>query len=222
MRNPSAMPVVPAGGRMQGPADDGEQVGCTKYFKDAGGKTEKWVYVGDGRGSFNEVNSYNYIGRGHGGWEQEVKTTPMSFSRAAIFLGVGGLVLLILVAVACKAWVDHRAQPYAPAQQAAQMGAAQNCQDGLQSWATSWTEEKKLWCCASEQKGCKPVLQGCATECDYMSKKASCSFRTQWGANHRFKHQAGSCLQAHQMVMEQCPYCVEAGCSAQSVSCKPS
>mmetsp|Transcript_49673 Transcript_49673/g.153409 ORF Transcript_49673/g.153409 Transcript_49673/m.153409 type:complete len:142 (-) Transcript_49673:312-737(-) len=62
-------------------------------------------------------------------------------------------------------------------------------------------------CCTNFRVACMPQMVGCATECNFMRKTATCAFRIQWGANHRFVNKPEACLQAHQMVAGQCPWC---------------
>merc|ERR1711879_289226 len=64
---------------------------------------------------------------------------------------------------------------------------------------------------------------GCDNVCEYNKTAASCRFRIQWAANHRFLGQPNACSLAHEFVLQQCPVCSDCratatGCEAQAAT----
>jgi len=65
-----------------------------------------------------------------------------------------------------------------------------------------------------------PAAQGaaaCNSPCSYKGKTATCKFRIQWGAHHRYKQQSRACKKAWIMVGTQCPQCTN--CPVESAGC---
>jgi len=109
-----------------------------------------------------------------------------------------------------------------------------------------WTQSKLDYCCKHEGIGCNhgvvnpapapvglgvatvvtpaptPVGLGVATACDAMctfaGKAASCSFRYQWGADHKYAGVADGCTKSREMVLAQCPSC--SSCSLDASGCQ--
>jgi len=52
-----------------------------------------------------------------------------------------------------------------------------------------------------------PRSSACSKSCTYLGKSASCGFRVQWGANHRYLGHPHACKLAHTMVLGQCSVC---------------
>mmetsp|Transcript_46021 Transcript_46021/g.103505 ORF Transcript_46021/g.103505 Transcript_46021/m.103505 type:complete len:257 (+) Transcript_46021:70-840(+) len=229
-----------------GAHDEAEMVpvppsGCGSCLQDNGTKMLTWKYVGEGQGTFQPVQSYNYVGSGRGSYEKDIIVTPGKFNMQKVVLwlfmplvlAILGLAFLMLQYAAQDAQgrdVDrptgvrntpgHIHAPHArkrPTRPAAAADPSYNCDDNIDNWAAGWSDAQKDWCCANRGKGCLPVMQGCNTDCNYMRKTATCAFRIQWGANHRFLHASNACEQAYQMVLGQCPFC--AGCLLADASC---
>lgn len=73
--------------------------------------------------------------------------------------------------------------------------------------------------CAFDDSGCADqVVPACDTVCDHNNTSASCTFRIQWAANHRFAGQPHACTLAHRFVLQQCSSCSE--CRPSATDCK--
>jgi len=192
--------------------------GCTSCLQEDGSKSLVWKYVGQGQGTFKPVQSYEYVGQGKGSHDKEIVVTPGKFSFTKVCLCIGlsccfPLVALFVILGLRAALTNPMPNP--GGQEVTVI--TYDCQAGRNNWAKGWTDAKKDWCCARAGIGCIPDNKGCLTDCEYMQKTASCAFRIQWGANHRFLHQTQACAKAHQMVLGQCPFCnacplAQAGC----------
>jgi hypothetical protein len=220
--------VSPEGWTELGPHDEMVPVpptGCVGCLQDSGTKLLTWKYVGEGQGTFQPVQSYNYVGQGRGSFAKEVVITPGRWDMKKVLMCVGVCsVILALSVLGFLAYLGMRAGSVPGVRQpatAAGTGNGRNfdCNNGLDNWVTAWEQPKKDWCCAHENKGCKPPEQGCSTDCTYMKKTASCKFRIQWGATHRFLNQPGACQQAYNMVLGQCPFCHS--CALADANCDP-
>jgi len=58
----------------------------------------------------------------------------------------------------------------------------------------------------------------CDTMCSYAGRSATCSFRFQWGADHKYAGVADGCNKAREMVLAQCPSCTS--CSLEASGCQ--
>jgi len=224
----TAAMVSPEGWTELGPHDEMVPVpptGCVGCLQDSGTKLLTWKYVGEGQGTFQPVQSYNYVGQGRGSFAKEVVITPGKWDMKKVLMCAGVLsVILALSVLGFLAYLGMRGGSVTGVRQSvAAAGTARkyDCGHGLDSEVIAWDQRKKEWCCAHTGNGCQPPAQGCQTECTYMQKKATCSFRIQWGATHRFLQQPGACQQAYTMVLGQCPFChscalADAGCDPNS------
>eukprot|EP00419_Tripos_fusus_P086962 CAMPEP_0172864762 /NCGR_PEP_ID=MMETSP1075-20121228/81022_1 /TAXON_ID=2916 /ORGANISM="Ceratium fusus, Strain PA161109" /LENGTH=312 /DNA_ID=CAMNT_0013713719 /DNA_START=72 /DNA_END=1006 /DNA_ORIENTATION=- len=191
--------------------------GCS-CLKENGSKSLVWKYVGQNQGSFKPEQSYEYVGQGQGTHDKEIVVTPGKFSSSKVCMCLGLSCCLLLPLVALLTILGLWAAFSHPSNPGGKVAVIRyDCQAGRNNWAKGWSEAKKDWCCAREGVGCVPETKGCLTNCEYMSKTASCAYRIQWGANHRFLHQPQACMRAHQMVLGQCPFCnacplAQAGC----------
>lgn len=211
-----------------GPPDEPDMVpvppaGCGGCLQDNGTKMLTWKYVGEGQGNFQPRQSYDYVGQGRGSYEKEVIVTPGRFNLCKVITCFCVTVTLLIIGIVAASMLGVSV-PFG----GMGVGAARsnegltpvnfNCQEGLDFWPSNWTTLKKEWCCANFRLGCLPDMVGCNTECNYMRKTATCSFRIQWGANHRFFGKPGACAQAYQMVAGQCPWC-GSQCTLQEANC---
>mmetsp|Transcript_14565 Transcript_14565/g.28696 ORF Transcript_14565/g.28696 Transcript_14565/m.28696 type:complete len:234 (+) Transcript_14565:87-788(+) len=182
--------------------------GCTSCLQESGSQEEVWKFVGHGQGNFTPVPTYEFVGQNRGSHTKEVVTTPgkLNYQKVCMCVTLScGLPLILLALIMGVKAVLSSATPGATGP------TVQNpdfdCNIGLDVWASGWSDAKKDFCCAKEGRGCIPQNKGCATDCDYKRKTASCAFRIQWGANHRFAHVPNACSLARQMVLGQCPFC---------------
>merc|ERR1712060_186800 len=100
-----------------------------------------------------------------------------------------------------------------------------DCEAGYSTWKAVWSEPKKRWCCARQQKGCPervPSGRGCDTPCLYHGMTATCKDRISYAAKHFFSHSDDSCRQAHSRVQRECHICeactIAAQCGGTSAS----
>merc|ERR1712113_200929 len=56
-----------------------------------------------------------------------------------------------------------------------------DCSVDFDRWVSRWPSDKKDWCCANQNVGCKPPIRGCETECNYKRQTATCAERIRWG-----------------------------------------
>lgn len=198
---PDTVPVPPAG--------------CSGCLQDNGTKMLSWKYVGEGHGTFQPRQSYDYVGQGRGSYEKEVIVTPgrLNLLKVAMCFCVPLTLLLIGFALASMLGVSGSFPSLpslpgiGPLSNQRLASVSFNCNEGLDIWPSNWTTLKKEWCCTEYEVGCLPAMVGCNTQCEYFQKTATCAYRIQWGANHKFAGQPAACEKAHQMVASQCPWC---------------
>mmetsp|Transcript_98035 Transcript_98035/g.227349 ORF Transcript_98035/g.227349 Transcript_98035/m.227349 type:complete len:235 (-) Transcript_98035:241-945(-) len=199
--------------------------GCGSCLQEDGTKSLVWKFVGEGRGSFNPLQSYEYVGHGRGTHEKEVVVTPGKFNMQKVCivailvplcLAILGLVIYsVLNAARAAADTGDEGVVEEPSVTTEPV----NCNDGLEA---SWSDAQRDFCCGNHGIGCLAVEvrpQVCQTQCHYLSHTATCAFRTQWGANHRFRASGTPCRDALAMVKGQCSVC--AGCNLQDTGCSP-
>lgn len=96
-------------------------------FEDGGSSTSRdWLYVGDGRGAYQQVESYTYVGRGSGNFDLDEATmrSAKGYSKwcclcllvCALLLAVGVYLLLRFTSYAKKTVVLVQKPAMAPAQ----------------------------------------------------------------------------------------------------------
>jgi len=193
--------------------------GCGTCLQDKGTQSVNWAYVGEGKGTFQPVvQAYNYVGEGLGSYEREVVVTPSKWNPQRVYLCLCLTATLLVGIGLVIAIMASRKKPAVADQRPEQVVVVQyNCESDLDNWETQWSDAKKDWCCANRGQGCPPKSTGCQQECTFMGHTATCAFRVQWGANHRFLHMPNACSSAHQMVQGQCPAC--ASCTLEAASC---
>mmetsp|Transcript_58323 Transcript_58323/g.165855 ORF Transcript_58323/g.165855 Transcript_58323/m.165855 type:complete len:212 (-) Transcript_58323:254-889(-) len=207
---PVCAPVCGTG--RQGPP---EETDILSFLKDEGTKSVKWTFVGEGRGTFQPVQNYDYVGHGLGSYQQQVTPPPppTCCSRQRVYLGLG--LLLAAVVLVGLLTMPRLRQAAAPSVQT----EAFNCKLDFATWRETWSSDKKDWCCANKGKACE-ATGDCNSQCAFARHTATCRARIQWGADHRFLHQPDSCASSHQMVLGQCPVCQ--GCALANTGCQPS
>jgi len=185
--------------------------GCGSCLQDSGTKILTWKHVGEGQGSFQLEQSYNFVGEGLGSFEKEVIVTPGQWNTCKVLLtAIGSCALLGLVLCILLGLLLHGGGSFG--------SGSYDCSEDYERWASVWPAAKKDWCCANKNLGCKPPLRGCETECNYKRQTATCAERIRWGASHEYLHQPNACQQAYNMVLRQCSFCnvcqlVNAGCT---------
>mmetsp|Transcript_116348 Transcript_116348/g.334094 ORF Transcript_116348/g.334094 Transcript_116348/m.334094 type:complete len:573 (-) Transcript_116348:239-1957(-) len=120
----------------------------------------QWQYVGQGRGKYSTVQSYNFVGEGCGSYEQEVTTTdygwkirPLCICLAAGLLGVAAVVLMTFPGTSSSSGSALMA-----AGQRTAVGAAE-CDD-----PSGVSLEKAAWCCRTSSKLCPTGSPSASTQ----------------------------------------------------------
>jgi len=210
----------------QGP--DGN--GLLKFLRDEDVVSTRWKFVGEGNGTFAPVQTYNYVGHGQGSFEKadEPPTACTCRTKAFVALGIviGLLVLYGLLGMPRPGAVRHPTllpsdvgwarDPDPALQPSTTQRPAHDCEVGYSSWASSWSDEKKDYCCSIHGRGC-PEDETCETVCKYVGKSASCGTRVHYVATHRFLGKQDACSQALDAVQRQCVNC--GGCTLAEVTC---
>jgi hypothetical protein len=110
-----------------------------------------------------------------------------------------------------------------------------DCDAGLANWEKGWSDQKKDWCCAQEQKGCEqddaaadtttsaidsdypggrpfkigdpPPPPGCDSVCVKNGLRATCRQRIRYAADRKFSDvdAAEACRLSDEHVKQQCP-----------------
>lgn len=199
-------------------------------LKNSGTKSLSWRFVGEGKGSFSPLQSYEYVGRGQGAFEKEVVTMPGAYSWPKIALCIS-VPLCLLLTILAASWVltmassqQQKVQQHIPAVAEKRGGLDFDCEADYAHWHVKWSPNKQHWCCAKTGRACvapasADLMRACTTQCDYMGHTATCAYRVQWGASHRFKADSNACDRAWTMVAGQCPMCQ--ACPLAATHCQP-
>jgi len=142
-----------------------ETPGCTGCFMPRGRVAAyNWVFVGAGRGKYEPMQRFSYVGEGQGRWDkQEFQvSTGWRFQKCAVallaLLLLGGLFLLVcgwmsdsleMPAVVRNHMLMHTS---AKTLIAGSTMAPFDCAVGRR-----WPPEKKAWCCQNRGLGCTTV-----------------------------------------------------------------
>lgn len=99
----------------------------------------RYVYVGAGRGRYEESarGNFHYVGPSKGHYEKE--QLPADHTWRYILLAVTVVVLMLIIVAVIHAMVEE---------------APFNCSEGYDNWQAGWSMMKKEYCCANEGRGC--------------------------------------------------------------------
>jgi len=141
-----------------------------------------WSYVGPGRGYYEKVQGFNYVGEGGGEWVKEDVPAPVGrqlrpqcrclLALVAISIG-GGLGYLLWPYIRNASWlalpVSHSPEACAKADPTMSIEMKHvcctqyhlqcllhDCDDGFTDWRREWSVSKKAWCCQHTLRGCPP------------------------------------------------------------------
>jgi len=141
-----------------------------------------WNYVGPGKGYYEKVQGFNFVGEGGGEWVKEDLAVPLGrqmrpqcrcfVALVAVAMG-GGLGYLLWPYLSKAAWPSPpvRLSPEACAKEDASMTVElkhscckryhlqcliHDCDEGFSDWRREWSIPKKAWCCQQTLRGCPP------------------------------------------------------------------
>jgi len=144
-------------------------------------KQANWNYVGEGRGGYEQMDSYDFVGPGGGNFKKEVVTTHYGWKLrkvcyipiaiAAVLL-LGGVASVAVVVKHPRRWASafnggsgeepHKSllmrtpppQPAGPHLETAAAKLPYDCVTGFHDWRNDWPPAQKEWCCAKFGRGC--------------------------------------------------------------------
>lgn len=139
-----------------------------------------WSYVGPGRGGYEVVEVFNFVGSQKGDFEKEGGKTS-NLNWRSWHLGIAMLCAALVIAAMflfqgyvkaddAQAEADMQVTKSARQDSAfssttqvrsvtpvpASQPALHNCQDGLARWEKGWSTSKKTWCCVHGKFACDP------------------------------------------------------------------
>jgi hypothetical protein len=125
--------------------------------------------MGGGRGSYNTVSQYNYVGPGSGAYEKEEVVTYSGWKLRPGCISALLVVTVAALAVFGVAWyvvatgrisLTHFAIP-GFGKSAGTLAEAYDCNedysDCYDCMVKSWSTDKLAWCCKHEGRGCPTV-----------------------------------------------------------------
>eukprot|EP00405_Crypthecodinium_cohnii_P014743 CAMPEP_0206460006 /NCGR_PEP_ID=MMETSP0324_2-20121206/24509_1 /ASSEMBLY_ACC=CAM_ASM_000836 /TAXON_ID=2866 /ORGANISM="Crypthecodinium cohnii, Strain Seligo" /LENGTH=305 /DNA_ID=CAMNT_0053931655 /DNA_START=90 /DNA_END=1004 /DNA_ORIENTATION=+ len=172
--------------RDDGPACDG------MCFEPAYQETQTtWKYVGEGKGTYEQIQDYNFVGSNQGEFRKQEKPWLVAMQklcegRWAYFLGGAALLILLWAIVAeirnlfagnattgkcsgnVSSWTqDQRRQCC----QEEQIGCPSqpepfDCMSGYFAWQKTWSPGQQLWCCDHYQRGCAVTTTPVPYDCE--------------------------------------------------------
>lgn len=163
-----------------------------------------WSFVGEGRGAYQQVESFNYIGEGCGSFDKEVVTShSTSMLRKCCF----GMLCCSALAMALASFAyltikretanaqstDSSYQvvvrnPDLGQQEAAVASAnkSYDCVAGYSNWHTGWSLDKKEWCCQHKSRGC-PEGQPAPYDCLTSDSQSWAEQKKEWCCQHHHR-----------------------------------
>ncbi|CAK0858129.1 unnamed protein product, partial [Prorocentrum cordatum] len=215
-----------------------------------GGLQDRWVRSRASWGGYAKVPEGSIAWGGHGGGAARGGRSHLCCLGAPLLLFAGALLWLFVpgdpLRVEALAAVPRSspAPAGAPAARSAALpeprelrpgrpsGAAaaaegrpqeHDCSEGLEDWSSSWSAEKKAWCCSHQLRGCESEPDpGCRAQCSYGNSTVPCRAVVQWMADaFASSSYLDPCRSAHDVVMVQCPACREqaSACDFESRGC---
>lgn len=117
---------------------------------------EEWAYVGAGKGNFEKVENYQYVGNG-GSFDKEQVVTYSRWRMRFWLMVLCGILSVVMVGIAywyfnvqLPGEFDNAAQDV----NAQATRVAFDCDAGYWNWKKGWSNVKKQWCCSHHNKGC--------------------------------------------------------------------
>lgn len=122
-----------------------------------------WKYVGDGRGAFRGVQTYNYVGEGGGNFDREIRTTYYGWKARPCCIVVTFLLLILGLLYLLSTWstlsrsttpvISAPRATVPPAASPAVSEAPYNCNTFI-----GLSDEKISWCCRKYNVMCPTTL----------------------------------------------------------------
>lgn len=117
-----------------------------------------WAYVGEGRGGYEQVQTYQYVGEGRGTFDKrEGVTYGWQMRGCCICLSVliaVGLGVLIFEPLFQNEYQDA----YVGAHHISS-GLTYTCSSSVSHWMTQWSTRHKEWCCRHHGRFCDTATQ---------------------------------------------------------------
>lgn len=122
-------------------------------------KQTSWSYVGPGRGGYEKVQQYNYVGTKQGSFQKEeaVPFEPMGGIRwqGCVVLAF----MLVLLSLALYIFTPMVIPPVvtstpAPSQELRTTSEPYDCTTDLKTCTSSWSLPRQKWCCDNYARGC--------------------------------------------------------------------
>mmetsp|Transcript_23518 Transcript_23518/g.51584 ORF Transcript_23518/g.51584 Transcript_23518/m.51584 type:complete len:230 (-) Transcript_23518:52-741(-) len=114
-----------------------------------------WIYVGEGKGSYKQVEEFNYVGKGVGNYELESSDWPRLLCLG-VFMAVSGLIALVVIwLVVCRGPLSHHPAKGIPSYSLLQEPHDFKCSPQLRSDVAGWSLEHREYCCRNFALACR-------------------------------------------------------------------
>jgi len=113
-----------------------------------------WAFVGEGRGGYNQVQEFNYVGVGTGSYEKGENFTGTSWKLKPFWRGLLIVGLAVLACFAGFSVMSKRMKTVMVGSQASTTQSMDFIYDCAKEAPALWNSTKQDWCCKKFSKGC--------------------------------------------------------------------
>jgi len=125
-------------------------------------------YAGNGRGAFQAVTTYKYVGEGCGDYNEVMVPTRYAPNYCWCYAGLAALGALAALAAVLylrgqqpatttqPPLLDGSLMPGTTATTTTVRRTDYDCDSGFEEWRTSWSTGKQAFCCDEYGRGCGP------------------------------------------------------------------